>query len=40
MNCFKTLGNELLPQTQDHLYEYIFEYYKKLILLKEWSKAG
>ncbi len=39
LNCFKTLGKELLPQTQDDLYEYIFEYYKKLILLKEWSKA-
>ncbi|WP_167342345.1 glycosyltransferase family 2 protein [Nonlabens sp. SY33080] len=39
LNCFKNSNINLLPSTHDHLYEYIFDFYKELILSKEWSKA-
>ena len=37
--CFKNLSHRLLPETQDHLYQYVFNYYKILVFHKEWSKA-
>jgi glycosyltransferase involved in cell wall biosynthesis len=35
----KKLHHQLLPETIDGLYAYIFDYYKRLVLEKEWYKA-